>query len=272
MSKIRQELVDMSRACEIECERFGWVSAARVSNFHLLYSSVESYEAGNRLVIMGINPSGVFEDANTEDRDRAFRDPGYNAYMDDEWREFSRGQSPFQRVIQAIAMILSGADPSQAMTAMNDMDLSPEERIGVDAETLLRNAPSGNIIPFRESTLAKMPKGLADHGERIGWQLLCLIRPRPHFIVTLANQVNRPPWRTILKNSGQFQRAEYTERIPTKMNRSYREARIARGPLKGALLVGLPAVVLDKGRRDVTKLVFDVLARRLKIHGLPCQR
>ena len=58
MSKIRQELMDLSKECEARCEEFGWLSKARVPNYHLLYSSVETYEHGNGLAILGINPAG----------------------------------------------------------------------------------------------------------------------------------------------------------------------------------------------------------------------
>ena len=82
------------------------------------------------------------------------------------------GQSDLQRAIQAIAMVLAGSSPTDAVAATDDKSLTPEDRISTDATDLLRNAPSGNIVPFRGSSLDDLPTGLREHGERIGWQLL----------------------------------------------------------------------------------------------------
>ena len=273
MSKIRQELVALSKECETKCKRHRWVSKDRTPSFHLLYSSVETYESGNGLVILGLNPSGGLDDANPEKHDRPFQGLGYNAYMDDENGEYGRGQAPFQRAVQALAMVLSGADPSEAMEAMNNLSLSPEERIGVDATALLRNAPSGNTIPFNGGLSEISEKrNLAEEGQRIGWRLLCLVRPRPRLIIALTNGLTRSPWQTILSKSGLPRKVndpDYEDWIHRSRNLKYREAQITRGELSGALLIGLGGFARYYRNTGVTKTAFDILAQRLKTHGLP---
>ena len=267
MSKIRRKLVSLSKECEIKCERFGWVSNNGTPGFHLLYSSVETYEDGNGLAILGMNPSGSKNYANISKQERPFEGPGYNAYMDDD-NGTGLGQSDLQRTVQGIAMVISGASPSEAMNAMSKKQLTPEERMGENVASLLRKAPSGNINPFHSPTYDALPIELKVAGERIGWRMLRLIQPKPHLIVTLANRVSDPPWRTIMKNSGQGQKVDCEKWIHQGMNRKYREVHIEGGPLKGTLLIGLPAVVRDQGRSDVTEPMFEVLAQRLRHHRI----
>ena len=273
MSQIRQELIALSKECEIKCERFEWISNDGTPGFHLLYSSVETYEDGNGLVILGMNPSGGLDDANPEKHDRPFQGPGYNAHMDDENDKYGRGQHPFQRAVQALAMVLTGADPSEAMDAMNNLSLSPEERIGPDATTLLRNAPSGNIIPFNGSlSEIRKKRNLAEEGERIGWRLLCLVQPRPSLIIALTNKLTRSPWQTILSRSGlprKVNNPDYENWIHSSLNLKYRESQITRGELSGALLIGLGGFARYYRNTGVAKTTFEILAQRLKIHGLP---
>lgn len=263
MSEIREELADLSAECEAMCKGEGWVGPnSGKPNFHLLYSSAESYESGNGVAIFGLHPGGGLDYADTDDHDRPFQCPGYSAYLDD--ARPSSGESQLQRVVQALAMISTGATAVEAMASMSNVHLSLEERIGVDAIAMLRNAPSGNVIPFRGSSLNNIPYQLREPGERIGRRLLCLAQPKPRLIVALATQA----WDMILKNSGQPRRAEHDEWIHRGMKRKYKEVRLARGPLNGALLIALPGVVRDTGRADVTIPMFDVVARRLRHHGL----
>ena len=273
MSKIRQELIALSKECETKCKRHRWVSKDRTPSFHLLYSSVETYETGNGLVVLGLNPSGGLDDANPEKHDRPFQGAGYNAYIDDDNSGYGRGQSPFQRTVQSLAMVLSGADPSEAMKTMNNSGLSPEERMGVDATVLLKNAPSGNIIPFYGS-LSEMSKkrNLVGDGERIGWQMLCLVQPRPRLIIALSNALTRSPWQAILSKSSlprKVDNPDYEDWIHSSLKLKYREAEITRGELRGALLIGLGGFARHYKNMDVIKQTFNVLAKRSQIHGLP---
>ena len=272
MSKIRQRFVALSEECETLCHNAPWLgSDSKTPNFRLLYSSVESYEAGNGIAIMGMNPAGGPKDALTDDPARPFKDPEYSAYLDDEWSHHMRGQSPLQRAVQGIAMILTGSGPSDVMTAITNENLTPENRIGAGATALLRNSPSGNIIPYRGSDLKKIPPQLREHGESVGWQLLCLVRPKPQFIITLANSINSLPWSTILNGSKQqFQRECPDTWVYRgyKRYRKYREVRLTGGPLKGTIVIGLPAVVHDKVDDDITPRLFEILAKRVQHHGL----
>lgn len=269
MPRVRHELKALSQECESLCERAAWLGYETTRpNFRLLYSSVESYERGNGFAVLGLNPAGDGRDADTDDLERPFQDPGYSAYLDDEWRQRGTGAAPLQRVVQALAMVFVGATPREAMAAIDDPRPMPEKRIGEKAVAFLRNTASLNIIPFRDSNVGKVPPSLREQGEQMGWQLLCLARPRLRYIVALVNQVGQPPWSTILRNSGQPRKPDYEETIHRDLRRTYREVKLVQGPFAGALLIGLPAVVRDKGRADVTKQLLEVVRRRLGHHGL----
>lgn len=209
MPETRLQLKALTEDCVALCEAEDWLGLeTKRPNYRLLYSSVESFEYGSGFAIVGMNPAGDARDADTGDADRPFLDLGYSAYLDDHWRGVEVGAARLQRVIQALAMIFVGASPAEAMAAIDDPPSRPEQRIGPKAITFLRSTPSMNIIPFRGSRLADVPLNLRERGEEIGWRLLCLARPRLRCIVTLANQVDGLPWRTILKGSGQRRRPD----------------------------------------------------------------
>ena len=250
--------------CEELCARTGETAQP---NFRLSYTSVKTYERSNRFVIVGENPAGDQSDADTDDRNRPFEEEGYSAYLDDNWRDAGRGQSPFQRAVQGVAMVTTGTTPAQAMAAMRRQGIEPESRIGKEATSFLRRTPSLNIIPFRDSKKDQLDDILKERGVQIGWELLRLIRPRPRYIITLANQVSGPIWNTILGESGQPKKTDYEKWINRGANRKYREVTLTQGPLRGAVLLGLPAVVRDKIRDDVTPQLLKILNRRFQYHG-----
>ena len=169
MTTTRQRLVELSEECETECNRAGFVGPdTGEPNFRLIYTSVRTFERGNGFAIIGLNPAGGKADADTDDRDRPFREESYSAYLDDDWRSSGVGQQDFQRSVQGIAMIMTGATPSQAMSAMRS-SAAVEDRIGANATAFLRSTPSLNIIPFRHSNLWKVPPTLRRRGPEIGW-------------------------------------------------------------------------------------------------------
>ena len=258
-------LVTLTADCQAMCESADWRP-----RFRLIYSSVESFTFGNQIAILGMNPAGGPADVSDAELERPLSEPGYTAYLDDAWRPHSRGQAPLQRALQTIAMVLAGADPSEALAAIRKTDQKPEGRIGPAATALLRNASSGNIIPFR-GDLRKMPPEFRNEGERIGWRLLSLARPRPRFIITLANGVKDVPWSTILAQSRQSRKTDHEEWTSRIMRRKYRDVRLMDGQLKGAVLVGLPAVVRDQRltfREELVSPMLDVLARRWTAIGV----
>ena len=263
----REQLMDLSMECEELCVSTEFVGPETgQANFRLIYTSPETYEESNRFAIIGENPGGDLSDADTDDPNRPFWEKGYSAYLDDDWRGRGRGQSPFQRAVQGAAMVATGASPTKAIAVMRQQGFKPESRIGTEATTFLRHTPSLNIIPFRHSNMDQLNGILRERGAQIGWELLCLIRPRPRYIITLANQVSGPIWGTILSKSGQPKGADYEEWINRNARRKYREVTLTQGPLKGAVLLGLPAVVYDKVRDDVTPQLLKTLSRRLRHH------
>ncbi len=158
MVNIRKELKKLQAECEQLCEKEGWLGTeTNAPNFRLIYTSVEAFEHGNGFAIVGINPAGKKIDAERDNnRKTPFIGNGYSAYLDDDW-EGGSGQSDFQRAVQGIAMILTGATASKAMTAICKEGSTPEKRIGADATAFLRQTPSLNIIPFRSPTAKHLP-------------------------------------------------------------------------------------------------------------------
>lgn len=59
--------------------------------------------------MIGLNPSGSEADADANDRDRPFREQGYSADLDEDFQDNGVGGSDFQRAVQGIAMIVTGA-------------------------------------------------------------------------------------------------------------------------------------------------------------------
>ena len=265
---IRSKLMALYQECEALCIGTGFVGPVTGQpSFRLIYTSVKTFERSNRFVIVGMNPSGDKTDADTDDRDRPFVEDGYSAYLDDDVRGSGPGQDDFQRVVQAIAMVVTGTSSENAVSAMRRHGIEPERRTGKKAEQFLRSTPSLNIIPFRHSKLDEVGDSLRVRGAQIGWKLLRLIEPRPRYIITLANQVKGPIWNTILRKSGRPNEPEYEEWINQGLNRKYREITLGRGALKGAVLLGLPAVVHEGFRRDVTPQMLNVFEKRLRYHG-----
>ena len=273
--KVRNQLESLSEECETLCRGAAFVGPETGNpNFRLIYTSVGTYERGNGYAIVGLNPAGDKTDADTDDSNRPFREEGYSAYLDDDWRGAGEGQDDFQRVVQGIAMIMTGTMPSEAISAMKSPEATPMARIGSNATEFLRSTPSSNIVPFRHSRQAEVPPKLWNRGQQIGWELLCLIQPKPNYILTLANSIDAPAspiWRTILRNSRQRRIPDFEEVVHQGMRRMYRELQLTQGPLAGATLIGLPAIVRDQGREDVTLPLFEVLSKRLQHHRVHTQ-
>jgi len=193
-------------------------------------------------MILGINPSGSADDASTNHHTRPFDDAHYCGYLDD-LDGAPAGSSPFQKTVQRIVQTLTGFPPSE---------------LG----KVLRGAQSGNVIPFRSPTSAALTADLKKTGRAIGRDLILAARPTPRVIVTLAHEA----WDVVIEA------AEYPSKFKGKetlihegMNRSLREAEMTRGPLTGAYLLGLPAVVRDKMREDVAKPLHLELAKRREL-------
>ena len=160
-----------------------------------------------------------------------------------------------------------------AVTA-NWYKATPKARIGSNATGFLRSTSSLNIVPFRHSKQTEVPTKLWNRGQQIGWELLCLIQPKPDYIITLANSINSPAspiWRTILSNSMQRGLPDFEEMVHQGMKRTYRELRLTQGPLAGTTLIGLPAIVRDRNLDLVTLPLFEVLSKRLQHLGVHAQ-
>jgi len=96
---------------------------------------------------------------------------------------------------------------------------------------------------------------------QIGWSVLTSAQD-VRVIVTLANGLNTLPLRELRRRSSN-RAAVYEESVHVGMRRTYRELRLLDGPLKGTLVVGLPALIRDYGRSDVMEPLLNILSRRL---------
>ena len=274
MTQVRERLEELYQECEELCRQTGQVGPITGQpNFRLIYTSVESFQSGSGFAIVGLNPAGQVQHADTDiNRRSPFEGMGYSAYVDDAWGD-NRGQDRFQRAIQGIGMILRGAtwaETKRGITATNYRE--PEERIGAATADFLRNTPSLNLVPFRGSKLSELPRILRQRGEEIGWDLLCLIEPQPRYIITLSNG-SPSAWRTILRKSGLQRSADlegdWTRELAGRKDRTFREALLPGGPLEGTIVFGLPAVVYDKLQENgTTPPMLATLSERLKFHGL----
>ena len=249
-------------------EHKGWT-------FHLLYSSVETYEEGNGIAIIGLNPGGGQGEHTPEKHTLPFQNQRYSAHLDDSWKTHKAGQSDLQKVVQGIAMLVAGATHEKALSAVQNVGITPRKRMGEKAEKILRNTVTGNIIPFRTSKpkdFRGKSKPIKTEGINIGWELLTLMRPKPHLIITLQNgKTTDSPWKfilDILRKRGQPTKCLYEKAIYEDRNLYYREIKIVKGALKGALMIGLPGVTRYKKDKELIRELFKVLAERLEHHGL----
>ncbi len=267
---IPSDLCRLSRQCEAMCREAAWLNNAGVPGYRLILSSVESFETGSGYAILGINPGGTPNDVKAGDNEKAFQRAGYSGYLDDEWTQVDRaparypaaGQGGLQRAVQEVAMVLAGEDLGDVLQARNDRISLPEQRIGRRAVALLRSTPSANILPFAHKDITKLPIELGgDRALAIGWSLLTSAQGL-RVIVTLANRKETLPLSELTRRSNN-RTALYEEPVHRGMRRTYRELRLLDGPLKGTLVVGLPALIHDYGRSDVMEPLLQVLSRRL---------
>lgn len=240
---VRKQLSDLSDECGLMCraERSVAPKPDEVPNFRLLYSSVETFEKGNGLMILGINPGGNASHANVAHHRLPFQNRSYCAYLDDSWRGNNPGCAPLQLAVQQIARSLFGPENPQW-------------------EQVLRGAQSGNVIPFRSPTSKALHHGLRKPGLDIGRRMIFAATPVPRVIITLAHEA----WDAVMEANGYpkgFHGCETS--ILKKMQRSIREAELSRGHFVGAYVLGLPAVVYDKGRPDImVPLLREISIRR----------
>ena len=131
MTRVRDRVEELYKECEDLCKQGGWVGPKTGQpNFRLIYTSVESFEHGNKFAIVGLNPGGGKSGADTDDPYIPFQAERYSAYLDDNWENQGTGRSRFQRAVQGVAMILRGADYSEAIEAIYEKGIEPEKRIG----------------------------------------------------------------------------------------------------------------------------------------------
>ena len=273
---IRDSLTAWARDCDRMCREEHWLRRSDgLPGYRLLYSSIESFESGNGYLFLGMNPGGTPDDIRPEYHTRPFTEPGYSAYLDEQWTQVDYGRSPapgqhgLQRALQEIAMLIAGADLRTVLDARGDWSSRPENRIGHAATALLRGAPSANILPFSHRDINQLPPRLRDdEALNIGWQLCTAARPEPRTIISLTNNLRALPLSELRKRSG-GSITVYEETVHQGLRRTYREVRLQSGPLRGTTVVGLPALVRDHGRSDIMVPLLQVIAHRVSAIASP---
>ena len=180
---VREQLKALNAECETFCRGYSgdpkWVpfgepNKNRHPNFLLAFSSVETFEQPGGVMIIGTNPGGDHSRARIYKASDPFERPGWSSYLDDKWNG-RPGQHNTQLAVQRVAEIVSGS----------------RQRV----EPLLRNSPTGNLIPFRServNTLTPEPKAF---GRNIGYRLIDIAKPR--VLILIAS--SQPEWKRLMR-------------------------------------------------------------------------
>ena len=179
-TSVREQLEELNEACKEFCEdQANWVGAAwrgigpqGTPNFRLLYSSPETLKRQGGVMLLGTNPGGGPSNADRYHPDVPFLSPTYSSYLDDSWGDFATGQHPMQLAARAVARTIAGNRPR--------------------GDRLLRNSPTGNLIPFRSEKPSDLPDLAVQYGLDFGWQLIAIAQPR--VLVLLVSNTQRWEW------------------------------------------------------------------------------
>lgn len=177
---VREQLETLNEECKEFCldesnwggSRWKGVGPKGTPNFRLLYSSPETFEQQHGVMLLGTNPGGDDSNAERYHPDVPFLSPTYSSYLDDSWGDFETGQHPMQVAARAVARTVAGNRPR--------------------ADQLLRNSPTGNLIPFRSEKSTDLPELAVDYGLDFGWQTIAIAQPR--VLILLASNSDRWEW------------------------------------------------------------------------------
>ena len=247
---VREELEALNEECKAFClDESNWVESTwkgtgpqGTPNFRLLYSSPETFHHPGGIMLMGTNPGGDYSNAERHPPDLPFLSSTYSAYLDDWWGDFSRGQHPMQRAARAVARAVAGNGPR--------------------GDRLLRNSPTGNLIPFRSEKPTHLPDIAVDYGLDFGWQLIAIAKPR--VLVLLAS--NKQRWEWLMKCVGHGSQPDWKRGITKTL--TLREAQRPEGhwprfvfalPALNTSKTGQNANVISTFRQRVDEIGRDTL-------------
>ena len=149
------------------------------ANFRLIYSPPETFNAPSRVMILGTNPGGRVTDADRNDAWLPFGPPSYSAYVHESWGGYDEGCHPIQRNVKNIAKALSGTS--------------------VAGKMLLKQIPTGNLIPFRSSSYpGTLTTNLIEIGIEYGLELIRIADPT--VLILISSRQNL--WNAVMRSLG----------------------------------------------------------------------
>lgn len=244
---VREQLEALNRECERFClDESNWSGKWRGAddegnpNFMLAYSSVETFEQPGGVMILGTNPGGDHARAKVYKASDPFERPGWSSYLDDNWNG-QPGQHNTQIAVREVAKIIAGGS----------------ERV----DPLLRNSPTGNLIPFRSEDIGALTKEPKVFGRRIGYQIIEIAQPRVLILIAssqhewtrMMRKFKNPPYCEWDLDEGKLNSANF----------KFREARMRGGWPR--FVFALPGLNQKNwGRNDES---LELLDQRVKHHG-----
>ena len=243
---VREQLEELNRDCAEFClDTTNWSGTAwdgvgprGTPNFRLLYSSPDTFAFQGGIMLIGTNPGGDSSNAERYHPDMPFLSTTYSSYLDDSWSDFTTGQHPMQRAARAVARAIAGNAPA--------------------GERLLRNSPSGNLIPFRSGKPGDLPQIADEYGLEFGWQLIAIAKPR--VLILLAS--NRVRWEWLMERIGHSPAPDSTKAITRTL--ILREAQQADGEWP-RFIFALPA--LNTGKSGQNSNVIGAFRQRVEDIG-----
>jgi hypothetical protein len=169
-------------------------------------------------MLLAVQPHGDASLAEVQAADLPYRRRGYAALLDATWGASEPGAGRLQTVARKIAAVFAD-----------------------DPEQLLRDAPAGNMIPFRSESLSRLPDPLRKQGLAIGARLISLVRPRVLVLmggdrVLFHTAVSALPGRVV----------DSAEEAFGATRRAYRDATVADGG-ETTFAAVLPLHALEQG-------------------------
>ncbi len=180
------------------------------------YCAARLIEHGARVAFIGANPGGGVTSKRDDERvgrlRRPYRDPHYNAWLDDTHWE-SSGASHQQRVIDTFNLLFGSSQ----------------------GQGVLREAACLNVVPVRSVSTADLTSRTWSEG--VEWFTQVLTHVAPEVVVCNGNGGGRSPWSALESTGSGIAEVEQTD--------VYGTFRLKRGKIKdsnlnGAIVVGLP--------------------------------
>lgn len=202
-----RKLAELAEKCEATCDTLGrdnfGLSPIGTPNYRLAYSHPSTFRAGADFMLLGINPGGCPVFADRHDRWEPFSTLGHSAYLHEIWGA-SPPKTPADKLECVCGRSFEGKSNTEKHEALDRHCYEAEHNHGLvggkpcgeyplqrgafrvaeafagdakAAKSLLRNSPTGNMIPFRSPAIKPESREWND-GVPIGIELVKIVRPR----------------------------------------------------------------------------------------------